>query len=158
MKNILLPTHFSDNSWNAIKYAIQLYKNEPGTFYIFHAYTPIIYNVDYMLMAPAQLGLSDPIEEYVPGGNELTKSQIENQNQFATLFEGIAYLFHEVRVMEIAEAINEYQIKHKINLLAMVNNKHSIFENIFFKNTIHQIGFHLNIPFLVLPNIKKKNS
>ncbi|WP_372746584.1 universal stress protein [Lutibacter sp.] len=36
MKNILLPTDFSDNSWNAINYAIQFYKNTPCNFYILH--------------------------------------------------------------------------------------------------------------------------
>lgn len=285
MKNILLPTDFSDNSWNAIKYALKLYKNEPCTFHLFHAYTPIIHNIDYMLMAPAQFGLSDPMEDaakvslsklvaqilnefganpdhafktiarfdtlasgvrdliqelqihlivmgtkgasgakevlfgsqtvqvfntitcpilaipsafeydapheilfptdleinfenvhlevlkglattnnsrinvlHVSSGNELTKAQIDNQNQLATLFEGAAYLFHDVGAMELTEAINEFQVKHKINLLAMVNNKHSLFENLFFKNAIRQIGFHLNIPFLVIPNIKSKNS
>ena len=28
MKNILLPTDFSDNSWNAIQYAVELFKDE----------------------------------------------------------------------------------------------------------------------------------
>ncbi|MFH4967176.1 universal stress protein [Gaetbulibacter sp. M240] len=36
MKNILLPTDFSENSWNAIKYAIQLFENEPCNFYVLH--------------------------------------------------------------------------------------------------------------------------
>ena len=283
MKNILLPTDFSENSWNAIKYALKLYKHEACTFYIFHTYTPIIYTIDYMLMAPAQFGLTDPIEDaakeslrklvqkitntfgsnsnhkfetiarfdtlvsgirdltqkfkfhlivmgtkgatgakevlfgsqtvqvfntikcpilaipsdfdydapheilfptdleinfenvhldvlkalatsnnsrmhvlHVSDGYELTKSEFENQNQLATLFDGAAYMFHEMSAMEITDAINEFQVQHKINLLAMVNNKHSIFENLFFKNTIRQIGLHLNIPFLVIPNIKTK--
>ena len=34
MKNILLPTDFSENSWNAIKYALEFYKNTPVNFYI----------------------------------------------------------------------------------------------------------------------------
>ncbi|WP_373282945.1 universal stress protein [Aquaticitalea lipolytica] len=34
MKNILLPTDFSDNSWNAIKYALQLFKDEKCTFHL----------------------------------------------------------------------------------------------------------------------------
>ncbi len=36
MKNILLPTDFSENSWNAIKYALDLYKETPCNFYILH--------------------------------------------------------------------------------------------------------------------------
>ncbi|AOW16830.1 universal stress protein [Polaribacter vadi] len=34
MKNILLPTDFSENSWNAIVYAINFYKNDACTFYL----------------------------------------------------------------------------------------------------------------------------
>lgn len=37
--NILLPTDFSDNSWKAILYAINLYKNEPCNFYLLHTWT-----------------------------------------------------------------------------------------------------------------------
>lgn len=36
MKNILLPTDFSKNSWNAIKYGLEFYKNLPCNFYILH--------------------------------------------------------------------------------------------------------------------------
>lgn len=36
MKNILLPTDFSKNSWNAIKYAIHFFKQETCNFYLLH--------------------------------------------------------------------------------------------------------------------------
>lgn len=36
MKNILLPTDFSENSWNAIRYAIAFYKNYKCNFYLLH--------------------------------------------------------------------------------------------------------------------------
>ncbi|MEQ8218748.1 MAG: universal stress protein [Arenibacter sp.] len=36
MKNILFPTDFSLNSWNAIKYAIELFKDAPCNFYVLH--------------------------------------------------------------------------------------------------------------------------
>ncbi|MGJ5641276.1 universal stress protein [Formosa sp. S-31] len=36
MKNILLPTDFSENSWNAIKYAINFFEDETCNFYILH--------------------------------------------------------------------------------------------------------------------------
>ncbi|MCG1035164.1 universal stress protein [Polaribacter sargassicola] len=36
MKNILLPTDFSDNSWNAINYALNFYKNTKCNFYLLH--------------------------------------------------------------------------------------------------------------------------
>lgn len=44
MKNILLPTDFSENSWNAIKYAINLLKKTYCTFHIIHV-NPIISSI-----------------------------------------------------------------------------------------------------------------
>lgn len=278
MKQILLPTDFSDNSWSAISYAIQLFKNEECTFHLLNTYTPAIYRFDYVLNYPEQFGLADAIRDtsrkqlfetvsrinseypknekhrfqthaefdtllsavrtfvnkfnidliimgtkessgvkevlfgsntvhifndskcpvlaipsgfnyeapheilfptdlnavfknstlkflkeivesnnarlnsmHVSTGYELTKKQQSNKDQLESFFKGLAYLFHEIKTMEITHAINEFQVKHKISLLVMINNKHSFFENIFFKNTINQIGFHLNIPFLVIP-------
>lgn len=36
MKQILIPTDFSANSWNALAYAVQFFKKESCTFYILH--------------------------------------------------------------------------------------------------------------------------
>ena len=55
MKNILLPTDFSENSWNAIKYAIRFFENLKCNFYVLHVSrlnnlvandTPLIVNQD----------------------------------------------------------------------------------------------------------------
>jgi nucleotide-binding universal stress UspA family protein len=39
MKTILLPTDFSENSWNAIKYALKFFENSTCTFYLLHVNT-----------------------------------------------------------------------------------------------------------------------
>jgi nucleotide-binding universal stress UspA family protein len=279
MKNILLPTDFSENSWNAITYAIQLLKEEECTFHLLNTFTPVIYNAEYVLGYPAQYSLGDDvrntsqknldglttsisiefgenpkhkfetvsrfdtlisgINEYVNNqhidlivmgtqgatgaqevlfgsntvhvfkevklpvlaipsnfsfeapheilfptdleaiykhsnlnivtnlavsnnarvnvmhvstGYALTEKQDRNVKALESIFKNSAYLFHNVRTMNITDAINGFQVKHKINLLVMINNKHSFFENLFFKNTINQIGFHLNVPFLIMPS------
>lgn len=36
MKNVLLPTDFSENSWNAIAYALKFFEKTPCTFYLLH--------------------------------------------------------------------------------------------------------------------------
>ncbi len=38
MKNILIPTDFSDNAWDALTYAIRLYDDIPCSFYILNTY------------------------------------------------------------------------------------------------------------------------
>ena len=85
-------------------------------------------------------------------GYELSEDQEKSKKQLETYFQHIAHLFHSVRNQSVPKAITDFQLKKRINLLVMINNKHSFFENIFFKSTINQIGFHLNIPFLVIPS------
>lgn len=279
MKHILLPTDFSENSWNAISYALQLFEGDTCTFHLFNAYTPVVYDLSYVLISPAQFGLGDEIRNasqenlnalkekikeqfgtnpkhsfetiarfetlvsgikelidernidmvimgtkgatgakeilfgsntvqafsevkspimaipsqykyekprnilfpndlgieftasklqvlrdlarlhditlnvlHVSTGHELSEVEEQRKKILATLFKSSGYAFHDYKTMDIADAITKFQEQHDVQLLAMVNNKRSFFENIFFKNTINQIGFHLAIPFLVLPS------
>lgn len=39
MKNILIPTDFSENSWNAIEYALHFFDKSPCNFYLLHVTT-----------------------------------------------------------------------------------------------------------------------
>ena len=91
---------------------------------------------------------------HVSTGYELTKDQIENKADLELMCKAASFLFHQSKPMDVTEAINSFQVKSKINLLAMINNKHSFFENIFFQSKLNQIGFHLNIPFLVMQSAK----
>jgi nucleotide-binding universal stress UspA family protein len=47
-KKILLPTDFSKNAWNAITYAIELYKNETCDFYLLNAFNATGYALESM--------------------------------------------------------------------------------------------------------------
>lgn len=89
---------------------------------------------------------------HVSTGYNLTEKHDTNKRTLESIFKNSTFLFHDIKNMDITEAINEFQVKHKINLLVMINNKHSFFENLFFKPVISQIGFHLNVPFLVTPS------
>lgn len=277
MKNILIPTDFSDNAYHAISYALQLLKDEDCKFYLLHTYTPAIYQSEYLLHSPGQLGLGDiyrnesetgleeliskihsnynnprhqfishsafsvlmeAIDEMVeskkidviimgtqgatgakeiflgsstvhaikrakcpvlaipfncdfePPKNilfptdyeidyslglvsevlfiagihkstidvmhvctsyELNDQQDRNKNKLNELLSETTHRFHELPDQGIIEAINNFQSERQVQMLVMVNNKHSFLENLFFKPVINQIGFHTSIPFLVLP-------
>ena len=43
MRKILIPTDFSDNAFNALKYACELFKYDTSVFFIMHAYQDDIY-------------------------------------------------------------------------------------------------------------------
>lgn len=59
MKKIIIPTDFSENAYNAVKYAVQLFKDVETTFYLLHTYTPPIFQVEYVFQSPSQIGLGD---------------------------------------------------------------------------------------------------
>ena len=48
--------------------------------------------------------------------------------------------------------INDFIEELKIDMLVMVNYKHSFIENIINEPVIKKIGFHPIIPFLVIPD------
>lgn len=278
MKNILLPTDFSENSWNSISYASQLFKNEECTFYLLNTYKLVAYGAEFSVPNPAEFGLLESIKtasedglkriteriqddfnnpkhkiveksvfdsltgamdglhseykmDYVVMGTKgatgakkvlfgsntvdvlndakcpvlaipdyfifetpkqilfpsdynilfdenhikpiidiakhyeskvnslhvyqekrFTDEQIKNRSILENYFEGINFEFHTLEKQKIPEAVEKFKVDANVDLLVMINNKHSFFENLFFKNKINEIGFSLEIPFLVIPS------
>ena len=87
---------------------------------------------------------------HVYTGDELNTTQQKNKEQLAKVLSESGF-FHEVPSNEVIAAINEFQIKQKINLLVMIQNKHTFFERLFIEPVIKKIGFHVTVPFLVIP-------
>ena len=48
-KNILIPTDFSENAWNALSYALNLFKDEKCTFYLLNAYQKYQLTTDILM-------------------------------------------------------------------------------------------------------------
>ena len=55
---------------------------------------------------------------------------------------------------ELSEDVQNYISHNPVDLLVMVSNKHSFFENLLFRPVINEIGFHIKIPFLAIPSGK----
>jgi len=280
MKRILLPTDFSDNSIEAIKYALTVFRDMECTFFLLHTYTPPIYQTAHIYGSPGQLSLGDAIQEksltqieklkaklenqynntnhtfnvhtafntlvsevmetvatekidmivmgttgatgakeilfgsnavhiikksncpvlvvppnfeyeapkeilfptdyeityqknqfdpllallklhksrinvlHVRTGYDLNKDQTNHKKQLENLL-GNSCLFHEMKEDEIINAINTFQLKTRINLLVMVQNKHTFFERLFIAPVIKKIGLHITVPFMVIPQLQK---
>ncbi|HLW31594.1 MAG TPA: universal stress protein [Aequorivita sp.] len=278
MKNILLPTDFSENAYNALEYAVQLFENEDCIFHLLNTYTPVVYDIppfadgnatlmleeitrknsenglnevekklkekfnnpkqvfeqhsalnlfvsevkalvkerkiDLIVMGtkgatgakeiflgtntmhtiknvncaviavPESFSLEKPQEILFPTdfrfslknkyfpllrslctynmarlnilniyyGEPLVPAQEKMKDALDSYFKNNAHLFHITENLDVIEAVDEFQIRHKINFLVMVQNKHSFFENILFKPVIKQLVFHTNVPFMVIPS------
>ncbi|MDO6491015.1 MAG: universal stress protein [Cellulophaga sp.] len=56
---------------------------------------------------------------------------------------------------DITASINNTIAAEKIDMLVMVNRRHSYLENILYSSTIEEIGLQIKIPFLVLQNLSR---
>lgn len=278
MKKFILPTDFSDNAYKAICYALKLYSKEECTFYLVNTYTPAIYQSEYILHSPGQIGLGDIYQSFsmeqlenlkkeleqkfknpkhtliihsvfnllvdeivdiankeevdmiimgtqgatgakeifmgshtvhvikkapcpvlavpagynfqepteilfptdyeidyqhaklstlldlathyhskvdiihISSGNELTAKQQKNKDTLDALMGERDHHFHDLPSQEIIEGINSFKSKSKVNILVMIQNKHTFMERLFIEPVIKKIGFHVTIPFMVLPH------
>ncbi|WP_420322019.1 universal stress protein [Flagellimonas sp.] len=86
MKKVLLPTDFSENAYNAIRYAQELYKDDSCLFYLLHTYSPPIYYMEYAFSSE-QIGMDDfyqtnAVEQLEELKKELEKSFKNPLHQF----------------------------------------------------------------------------
>ncbi|WP_025743240.1 universal stress protein [Aquimarina pacifica] len=99
-KKILLPTDFSKNAWNAISYAIELYKNEVCDFYLLNAFQASGYAMESMMVpepgekifdkakAVSEKGLSKTLER-ISMKEENTKHKFFAVSKFNNLLDAI---------------------------------------------------------------------
>ena len=101
MRRILLPTDFSENALNAIRYAVQLFKNSSCEFYMLHTYTPAAYNVGSMSDSYSALELQKvtkqnadrSMEELV----ETISAEFKNKNHHFHKIVTFNLLVHEIQ-------------------------------------------------------------
>lgn len=63
--------------------------------------------------------------------------------------------FKTIANKSIVNAIFTYIKEQHIDMLVMVNTRHSFLEHMLFKSTIDEMSLHLDIPFLAMQNIKR---
>ncbi|GMN11757.1 hypothetical protein MTsPCn9_29400 [Croceitalea sp. MTPC9] len=130
--------------------------------YEYEAPKEILFPTDYEIEYPK--GKFEPLLEiaeqhrsrinvmHVSTGYELTKNQKEHQQSLKKLL-GSTALFHDLPSDDVIHAINTFHTQENINLLVMVQNKHTFFERLFIEPVIKKIGFHITLPFMVIPHL-----
>lgn len=81
--------------------------------------------------------------------------QKDNQLFLKEQFFQTDFYFHWVDEPERFEAIVHFIEQNDIDMLIMVNSRHSYLESILYESTIDKIGLHPKIPFLVLQNFNR---
>jgi len=131
----------------------------------YHQPKKILFPTDYMLpYKRRELKLLDTLAAefkseihclYISDFENLSHRQVDNQRFLKESLPN-AFLFFERRpTKNKAEVIMEYIKKNNINLLVMVNSRHSFLEDMLYRSTVDEIGLRLKLPFLVMQNLPR---
>ncbi len=92
---------------------------------------------------------------YVSKFPKLSLRQQDNKAFLEATFSENQIDFIQKHGSDVTKSINTYIIENPIDMLVMVNTRHSYLENILYQSTIEKIGLHIDIPFLVMQNLPR---
>ncbi|WP_435412720.1 universal stress protein [Psychroserpens mesophilus] len=147
MLSILLPTDFSENSMNAIKYALEFFKYQKTEFYFMHAYRNEFYDHE-------ELVSRDVFDEV------LNKVKNESQNNLKNLLDTVhelapnpRFTYHIISANNtLVEEANAIADKHNIDLIVMGTKGKSNERHIVFGSHTFQVLKYVKCPVLAIPS------
>lgn len=95
---------------------------------------------------------------YISESEKLSMRQGDNQTFLKEILYQNKINFRIEKSKHIINTIYKYIKANHVDMLVMVNTRHSFLENILFQSTtIDELSLNLDIPFLVLQNMKRSN-
>ncbi|MGB5818964.1 MAG: universal stress protein [Saonia sp.] len=147
MKNILLPTDFSDSAWNATKYAIELFKHEECTFHLLNTYTPTIAHSRFMAMATKGTQVEDVIRSNSEKGLQKILTDIKQKHNYPRHNFVLISSFNL-----LVEEIKDIVANKGIDFIVTGTKGASGLEEVFMgSNTVRIIKAIKNCPVLAIP-------
>lgn len=153
MKNILLPTDFSDNALNAIHYALEFYKNELCSFYVLHVQKASQYTTDDLMAAPANTTIHHSVI------SDAKKKLDQLVKELKEAYPNENYSFYTITDYDIfTDAIKQSVQSKNIDLIIMgTNGATGAAEVVFGSNTLNVIR-KVDCPVLAIPQGYKFNA
>lgn len=156
---------FGSNTVKVIKYVQCPVLVVPATYHDMHP-KHILFPTDYMLpfkrrelklLSSLAMRYVSTIQMlYVSKTKHLSHRQLDNQMFLDSAFDNNKFKFLQIEADNITETINNTIQDQNIDLLVMVNQRHSYLEDLLYNSTIDKIGLEIKIPFLVLQNLRRE--
>lgn len=146
MKHILLPTDFSQNSKNAIAYALRFFEGETCTFYVLNSEKPTGFlTADVLVGAP-----TISVYEGILNDN---KKELEKLVQFCkSISKGEDFTFiPKIDFDNIVDAVNQAVALNNIELILMGSNGATGAAEVIFGSNTLKIIQNVDCPVLIVP-------
>ncbi|NRD24630.1 universal stress protein [Winogradskyella litoriviva] len=146
MESILIPTDFSENAMNAVKYALEFFKYQKTVFYFMHAYQNEFYDHE-------ELVSREKSEEV------LNKIKTASQKNLEKLLEDVKkiapnprYTYHTISANNtLVEEANAIADEKNIDLIVMGTKGKSNERHIVFGSQTFQVLKYVQCPVLAIP-------
>jgi len=153
MRKILIPTDFSENALNAIKYGLELFKYEHCEIYILHTYADEVYNTKGLL-ARAEF---DVLKQQVLRNSE---EELEKLKQEILSFSPNPN--HELITCSefetLVDAVNDLADKENIDVIVMGTRGRTNDKKLSFGSNTLSVVKYVKCPVLAIPNSFRKRT
>lgn len=147
MFSVLLPTDFSENSMNAIRYALEFFKYQRTEFYIMHAYRNEFYDSDEL----SSSGNADAVFEELKNHSDIElKNLLEKIEEWAP---HDRFTYQTISVNDtLVAAANAIVDDKNVDLIVMGTKGKSDNRNIIFGSETFQVLKFVKCPVLAIPS------
>ncbi|OZV69711.1 universal stress protein [Winogradskyella aurantia] len=146
MKRILIPTDFSENAMNAVRYALECFKNDKAEFYLLHAYQDEVYNNHDLL----EEELFEEVLEIAKNRSQLKLDLL--LNEVKTIAPNPKFKFHLVSAYNaLLDEVDKLVIGKNIDLIVMGTKGESANKSYAFGSNTLQVLKYVSCPVLVIP-------
>ena len=147
MKSILIPTDFSENSMNAVKYALEFFKYQKAQFYFMHAYQNEFYNHEELVSREVFDDILDNVR------NESQQSLEKLLKMVNEIAPNPRYTYHMISSYStLVEEANSIVDAKNIDLIVMGTKGKSNDRHIVFGSQTFQVLKYVQCPVLAIPS------
>ncbi len=147
MRKVLIPTDFSENAMNAIRYALELFKYEKSIFYIMHAYADEVYDHEALVSRE----IFEELKEIVKNSCEVELGAIHKEIRKIS-----PNPQHEYKVMAtfgtLVDEANAIVDQEDIDILVMGTKGKRNDQNLTFGSNTLQVLKYVKCPVLAIPS------
>ncbi len=147
MISILLPTDFSENSMNAITYALEFFKNQETEFYVLHAYQNEFYNHEKLVSREVFNDVLDAVSAQSQKYLDRLLIQIKK------IAPNPKFTFHTLSLYDtLVASVNLVAEAKDIDLIVMGTKGKSNERHIVFGSNTFQVLKYVQCPVLAIPS------
>ncbi len=146
MRKILVPTDFSDNAFNALKYACHVFKYEKSEIFVMHAYADEVYQKDRL----TKRSLLDELKE---------KTFRKSEEQLKTVLKEIKHLYpnpqHKYKSISafgtLIDEVNDLVNQENMDVVVMATRGETNDRSLTFGSNTLQVLKYISCPVLAIP-------